>query len=1056
MDRITDIARHCEHPNRVKFTMRQVMRKTAERIRAEYVTDLLKQLINIQLGTNELMKKTENITKDMKIETKRKVIRCIMCDKLKDAYKELRTLKYQETIYWREQKEILRNEYILEEYEAEWSAEKKKKRDMYRERRKTKIAWMKNKYDKENTSAPEEYNGVIIKDQELTNDFGRNCKIYGNVEMDEKEKLILSLHPNHTVFNEVKKIECETEIEKAFTKLRWKETIEKNKKDDQVPKLNLEDAFDFEKQVFDFRKAKSTNLPFNSWSNMPSKINNRKEIQLQELKCSLMDKTEEYTKKHKNEMANLSREQIEGARSLSERINKKEIIVYQTDKSGKLSVDTVDNYIEASKAHFQDKTISKKEARRVETEINAHAVFWVRMLRAGVENNDNDRYVRSMRSHYSKISEAYTFRKDHKVCTDEVKGPPVRPLCNGSDSIVRRFSYLICKILREVNRYKESACDSTEDMLAAVRESNERLKNKNEVVLGSADVKALYPSLDIPFTINVVCQEYYNSKISFEGVDTEEMGLYLSLNRTTSYLKEKGLYKYCPSREENARGPKPRITASGIELKKEKRFRLWKKRTEEPKEEGVKQMMTESLRIALELILTEHVYIFNNDIKKQEKGGPIGLDITGEVAKVFMCWWDDRFREKLESIGVGVYLYKRYVDDINTCVDIIESGKRWNGRELVQDGAINDERSVENDKRTFEILRRIGDSIHTSIKLDVDVPSNHADNKLPILDLKMWIERTEGGGSRILHEFYIKEVASKFIISADAALTWRNKMTIITQQCLRILLNCSPDIEKQLVIEHMNYFMKRMQSSGYDQKSRYRVLRSAFNAYEKIKEKEKQNVRPMYRKKIWKHLERRREKSEKMKNWYKKGEYDSVMFIPATPKSELQKLYQEEIKKRRLNIKVVEKSGTKVKHLFQRNGILNDKQCGKDCFVCNTTEKGNCMNSGIVYHIECNHEHEEGTYVYRGRTMKNGYSRGKEHIDSYKNKHKDSVMWRHCVEKHEGTEQEFSMKIIDNHKDDAMKVQITEALRIRELDEELRMNMRNEWNVIRLPEVNIQ
>ena len=58
------------------------------------------------------------------------------------------------------------------------------------------------------------------------------------------------------------------------------------------------------------------------------------------------------------------------------------------------------------------------------------------------------------------------------------------------------------------------------------------------------------------------------------------------------------------------------------------------------------------------------------------------------------------------------------------------------------------------------------------------------------------------------------------------------------------------------------------------------------------------------------------------------------------------------------------------------------------------------MTSGIVYDIECNYEHTEGKYQYTGRTMKNGYSRGREHLAKYNNKHKDSMMWKHCVEKH--------------------------------------------------------
>ena len=37
----------------------------------------------------------------------------------------------------------------------------------------------------------------------------------------------------------------------------------------------------------------------------------------------------------------------------------------------------------------------------------------------------------------------------------------------------------------------------------------------------------------------------------------------------------------------------------------------------------------------------------------------------------------------------------------------------------------------------------IGDDIHSSIQLEVDYPSNHRDQKLPILDLKVWLETRE-------------------------------------------------------------------------------------------------------------------------------------------------------------------------------------------------------------------------------------------------------------------------------------------------------------------------
>ena len=56
----------------------------------------------------------------------------------------------------------------------------------------------------------------------------------------------------------------------------------------------------------------------------------------------------------------------------------------------------------------------------------------------------------------------------------------------------------------------------------------------------------------------------------------------------------------------------------------------------------------------------------------------------------------------------------------------------------------------------MRILCEIGNTIDPSIQLEPDAPSQHGDNKLPILDLKMWV----GEGGLIRHSFFKKEVAS--------------------------------------------------------------------------------------------------------------------------------------------------------------------------------------------------------------------------------------------------------------------------------------------------------
>ena len=49
----------------------------------------------------------------------------------------------------------------------------------------------------------------------------------------------------------------------------------------------------------------------------------------------------------------------------------------------------------------------------------------------------------------------------------------------------------------------------------------------------------------------------------------------------------------------------------------------------------------------------------------------------------------------------------------------------------------------------------IANDIHSSIQLEIDVPSNHNDGKMPILDLKVWLEEDVSNRKcQIMHEFY--------------------------------------------------------------------------------------------------------------------------------------------------------------------------------------------------------------------------------------------------------------------------------------------------------------
>ena len=64
-------------------------------------------------------------------------------------------------------------------------------------------------------------------------------------------------------------------------------------------------------------------------------------------------------------------------------------------------------------------------------------------------------------------------------------------------------------------------------------------------------------------------------------------------------------------------------------------------------------MFTEAMKVVLLFIMKNHLYTFDNQIKLQTEGGPIGLELTEVLAQLFMVWWDRQMVKRLEKVGWG-------------------------------------------------------------------------------------------------------------------------------------------------------------------------------------------------------------------------------------------------------------------------------------------------------------------------------------------------------------------------------------------------------------------
>ena len=120
----------------------------------------------------------------------------------------------------------------------------------------------------------------------------------------------------------------------------------------------------------------------------------------------------------------------------------------------------------------------------------------------------------------------------------------------------------------------------------------------------------------------------------------------------------------------------------------------------------------------------------------------------------------------------------------------------------------------------------------------------------------------------------------------------------------------------------------------------------------------RKNKRPLYRAKTWNRKQRANNKQKKKTEWHKneRNQNKSVLFVPATKNSELRNIYEREVKKSGLNIKIVERSGKKLKDTLQKSYPFPREKCEdqEKCLICQNNGKGNCKRSNVTYEIVCN------------------------------------------------------------------------------------------------------
>ena len=107
-----------------------------------------------------------------------------------------------------------------------------------------------------------------------------------------------------------------------------------------------------------------------------------------------------------------------------------------------------------------------------------------------------------------------------------------------------------------------------------------------------------------------------------------------------------------------------------------------------------------------------------------------------------------------------------------------------------------------------------------------------------------------------MYMFYRKPQCNKFTMMERSALPDKVKRSTMTNEALRRILCCSPELEEHKKIEVMEEFAKMLRRSGYSEKFRFEVISDAVQGYQKMVKREKEGSQST---------------DQKTSRWYKEG-----------------------------------------------------------------------------------------------------------------------------------------------------------------------------------------
>ena len=439
----------------------------------------------------------------------------------------------------------------------------------------------------------------------------------------------------------------------------------------------------------------------------------------------------------------------------------------------------------------KDAVKTSEESEKNEDILNCHAMQFCRLIGLCDGQSCSRRLKSAILNQNTLPPSLYFLVKDHKPWTpgDPL---PARPVCGAKTAHNGQLGFMLSKVLDAASdvmaKKHATECSSTQDLIAAIEERINQHQNIRDLVFVSSNVVSLYPSLLVQPCATIIARMLREGDLVVEGINWDQAVLYLAVTLTRARVQELGLQEVVPARRKTGGRGAPGIVTKEVRgpLQEDKDWEssLFFKPARSPTEQEKKQVFSLCVEQGLLAALGSHLYTWHQEVKKQEDGLGIGLDLARAAGRLVMLDWDLQLLQLARDNELKVLMYKWYMDDSGAGLEALKPGVRWSeeeGRMILHPHLAQEDLTVAADFRTMRELFKMGNSIHPMIQLTGDCPSNNASGKMPMLDIQVWVE-----GSAVQYEHYRKPMANPLVMLKMSTMPSTIKRTTLTQEVVRI------------------------------------------------------------------------------------------------------------------------------------------------------------------------------------------------------------------------------------------------------------------------------